>query len=401
MPSGLFGAAGTNWEGTVKKSVKRGSCEDVSVLAGVEMVSTRSRLMYAWSLQNFRLLFGDLPPNRPVMVQRRAIRDRLRALVPFFEQGSEVVPVITGDTLYWAVELYATSGSYPLSQRFTVLGEERSYLLHAATALVHAASGRVSFILGAAPDPVTMSWVARFPQLFKAQSTLSPGLRAVMPPLTDAAHTQALAFAAAGFRGDSLEVRHFATPDGADSSAAAREPAHAVLPAFGGVASLWTLLDSTERVRGVVAATGGAARATSWLPITSDGKRWGAVVDLLRMADSSQRENATVRAPLRVVPLGERALYVQPVFQWRPGSTPTLARTVAFGGDSVRVGATLAAALGTSAADRPSGRAAAPDSRLRADSLYRAMRDALGRGDWAAFGRSFDALGLVLRAASP
>ena len=29
-------------------------------LAGVEMVSTRSRLMYAWSLQNFRLLFGAI-----------------------------------------------------------------------------------------------------------------------------------------------------------------------------------------------------------------------------------------------------------------------------------------------------------------------------------------------------
>ena len=32
-----------------------------SRLAGVEMVSTRSRLAHAWSLPNFRLLFGDLP----------------------------------------------------------------------------------------------------------------------------------------------------------------------------------------------------------------------------------------------------------------------------------------------------------------------------------------------------
>lgn len=370
-------------------------------LAGVEMISTGSRLMYAWSLQNFRLLFGELPANRPVMVQRRAIRDRVQALVPFFEQGSEVVPVITGDTLYWVLELYAASASYPLSQRFTVLGEERSYLQHAATALVHAASGRVSFIIGSAPDPMTMSWAARFPQLFKAPTTLSPALRALLPPLTDGAHTQALAFAAAGFRGDSLDVKHFATPDGADSSAAAREPAHAVLPAFGGVSSIWPLLDSTERVRGVVAATGGAARATSWLPIASDGKRWGAVVDLLRMADSARHENGTVRAPLRVVPVGARALYVQPIFQWRPGATPTLARVAAFGGDSVRVGVTLAAALGTSPGDRPKGPAAVPASQLRADSLYRAMRDALGRGDWAAFGRAFDALGLVLRATRP
>ena len=366
-------------------------------LAGVEMVSTRSRLMYAWSLQNFRLLFGELPPNRPVMVQRRAVRDRLRALVPFLEQGSEVVPVVAADTLYWVVELYAASGSYPLSQRFTVLGEERSYLQHAATALVHAASGRVRFIAVSAPDPITMSWVAQFPQLFRQASTLSPVLRALLPPVTDGARTQALAFAAAGFRGDSLEVKHVATPDGADSTGAAREPAHVVLPAAAGVSSIWPLLDSTERVRGVVVASGGPSRATSWLPLASDGKRWGAVVDLLRMADSAQHESGTVRAPLRVVPLGERALYVQPIFQWRPGASPTLARIVAYAGDSVRVGATLAAALGVPTSDRSGGAASAPAPRLRADSLYRAMRDALGRGDWTAFGRAFDALGSVLR----
>jgi uncharacterized membrane protein (UPF0182 family) len=366
-------------------------------LAGVEMISTRSRLMHAWSLRNFRLLFGELPPNRPVMVQRRAIRDRVQALVPFLQQGSEVVPLLAGDTLYWVLELYSASGSYPLSQRFSVLGEERSYLQHAATALVHAESGRVSFIIGTARDPVMMSWVARFPQLFKAQSTLSPALRALLPPLTDAAHAQALAFAAAGFRGDSLEVKHLATSDGADSSAATREPTRAVLPGFSGVSAIWPLLDSTERVRGVVTATGGMTRATSWVPIASDGKRWSTVVDLLRMADSTQHESGMVRGSLRVVPLGERAFYLQPIYQWRLGATPTLARVAAFRADSVRIGATLGAALGI-AADRLKSPSNKPVSRLRADSLYRSMRDALARGDWVAFGRAFDALGLVLRA---
>ena len=370
-------------------------------LAGVEMASTHSRLMHAWSLQNFRLLFGALPLNRPVMVQHRALRERVQALVPFFQQGSEVLPLIAGDTLYWVLELYAASGSYPLSQRFTVLGQERSYFQHAATALVHAPSGRVNFILGPASEPVTMSWVARFPRLFKASATIAPSLRAQFPPLSDAAHTQALAFGTAGFRGDRLEVRHFATPDGADSSAAAREPARAVLPGFSGVSSLWPLLDSTERVRGVIAATGGATRTTSWIPIANDGRRWGAVLDLLRTADSAHQENGTVRAPLRVVPVGTQAVYVQPIFQWRPGATPTLARVAAFGGDSMRVGATLAAAMGVTPSDRLAGPSAAPDSRLRADSLYRTMRGALDRGDWAAFGRAFDALGLVLRAARP
>ena len=369
-------------------------------LAGVEMVSTRSRLMYAWSLQNLRLLFGDLPSNRPVMIQRRDVRDRVRAIVPFFVQGSEVVPLVANDSLYWVLELYAASASYPLAQRFVVLGEERGYFQHAATAIIHAGSGRVRFIISTTPDPIAISWLNRFPRLFQPPSTLSPQLRALLPPLTDGAHTQALAFAAAGFRGDSLEIRHFATPDGADS-AAAREPAHAAIPSLGGVASLWPLLDTAERVRGVVAASGGGVRMTSWVPMTTDGRRWGAVVDHLRMADSAFHEPGAVRAALRVVPVEGRPLYVQPTFQWRPGVTPTLLRVAAFRGDSVRLGPTLATALGANPNASPAAPNPAPDLRLRADSLYRVMKEALGRGDWVAFGRAFDALGVALRAAPP
>ena len=296
--------------------------------------------------------------------------------------------------------LYAAAAHYPLAQRFTVIGEERGYFHHAATALVHAASGRVRLLISPSPDPVASSWLTMFPDLFKPPTALTPALRAMLPPLTDAARTQALAFAVAGFRGDSLEVRHFASPDGADSSAS-REPAHAAIPALGGVAAVWPLLDSTERVRGVVAASGGAMRVTSWIPVASDGKRWGAVVDRLRMADTALRESGTVRTPLRVVPMEGRALYVQPTFQGRPGATPTLVRVAAFFGDSVHFGPTLPAALGTTPRSAGIAPSATPDLQLRADSLYRAMREALARGDWTSFGRAFDALGVALRVKAP
>jgi uncharacterized membrane protein (UPF0182 family) len=130
--------------------------------------------------------------------------------------------------------------------------------------------------------------------------------------------------------------------------------------------------------------------------MTSDGKRWGAIVDKLRMTDTATHESNTVRGPLRVSLLKGRPLYVQPTFQWRPGATPALIRVAALTGDSVHVGATLPAALGATPR-RPSDLGAAPALRLRADSLYRVMRDALVRGDWTTFGRAFDALGLALR----
>src|SRR5206468_1444775 len=140
-------------------------------IAGVELVSTRSRFAHAWSLQNFRLLFGDFPLDRPTIVRHRDVRDRLDELAPFFVQGSAVTPLVAA----------------------------------------------------ASPDPVAASWMTRFPGLFTTTGALSAAVRNALPPVQDGASTQALAFAAAGFRGDSLEERHFATPDGADS-AASREP---------------------------------------------------------------------------------------------------------------------------------------------------------------------------------
>jgi uncharacterized membrane protein (UPF0182 family) len=369
-------------------------------LVGVEMVSTRSRLMHAWSLQNFRLLFGEIAADRPVMVRRRDVRERVEALVPFFVQGGEVVPLVAGDSLYWVVELYSSASHYPLAQRFTVLGEERGYFQHAATALVHAASGRVRIVIGASPDAVALSWLSYFPRLFKPPTAVPPAVRAMLPPLTDAAHTQALAFAAAGMLGQTLEVRHFALSDGADSSAA-REPERAVIPGVGGVAAVWPLLDSTDRVRGVIAASGGTVRVTSWLPMASDGARWGAVIDRLRSTDTLLHESGTIRTPVRVVPLAGRPLYVQPTFQLRPGAAPTLVRVAAVQGDSVHSGPSLAVALGAAVRGTPAEPSTVPDLRLRADSLYRVMRDALGRGDWASFGRAFDALGLALRVTKP
>ncbi|MDB4889949.1 MAG: hypothetical protein JWL61_1804 [Gemmatimonadetes bacterium] len=373
--------------------------DSLKQLAGVEMVSTRSRLMHAWSLQNFRLLFGEIAADRPVMVRRRDVRERVEALVPFFVQGGEVVPLVAADSLYWVLELYSSASHYPLAQRFTVLGEERGYFQHAATALVHAASGRVRIVIDANPDPVAVSWLNYLPQLFKPP-VMPAAVRAMLPPLTDAARTQALAFAAAGMLGQTLEVRHFALSDGADSSAS-REPERAVIPTIGGVAAVWPLLDSTERVRGVIAASGGAVRVTSWIPMASDGARWVSVLDRLRASDTLLHESGTIRTPVRVLPAAGRPLYVQPTFQLRPGYAPALTRVAAVQGDSVHAAATLAVALGATSRGATAQPSSTPDLRLRADSLYRVMREALGRGDWAAFGRAFDALGLALRVTSP
>ncbi len=374
--------------------------DSMRILSGVELLSTWSRLVHAWSLQNFRILFGDLPANRPTLVAHRDVRERLSILAPFFLQGSEVVPIVSSDSLYWVVELYSASSTYPLAQRLTVLGEDRGYFHHAATAVVHAASGRVRLVLDRSPDPVAASWAQSFPRLFVSASSVPASLQGALPPLVDGALAQAQAYAIAGFRGDSLEVRHLAVLDGADS-AFTREPTHAAIPGIAGVSALWPLLDSLDRVRGVVVASSGVQRITTWLPVTSDGTRWGAVVDRIRSVDTTQHSSGAVRAPLRVLPVAGRPLFVQPTFQWRAGGVPSLLRVAVLASDSVHVANSLSDALGAAGAHAPSRSTSASELRARLDALYLRMRTALARGDWPEFGRAFDSLGVNLRTLAP
>jgi uncharacterized membrane protein (UPF0182 family) len=367
--------------------------------AGVEMVSTRSRLAHAWSLQNFRLLFGDLPAERPMILERRDVRERVQALAPFFVQGTEILPLVADDSLYWALELYVASDDYPLAERFHLLGAQRGYFQHAATALLHAASGRVRFVLTPSPEPVTATWAASFPTLFVRATALSPALQAALPPILDGAQAQAFAFSEAGFRGDSLEVRHLASLDAADS-AVAREPMRAVVPGIG-LATMWPLLDQQNRVRGMVAAVGGASRETIWIPVAPDGQRWDGTVERLRMADTIVADANLVHAPVRVLPLVGKPAYFQAAYRWRAGGPPSLARVATIVADTVRTGPTLAVALGLAVPTAGTTAATPTDLRARAAALYAAMRDAMRRGDWSAFGRALDALGAVLRVPSP
>jgi hypothetical protein len=170
-----------------------------------------------------------------------------------------------------------------------------------------------------------------------------------------------------------------------------------LLPSLG-VSALWTLLDTQDRVRGVIVAPGGSSRETRWVPLAADGERWGATVDRLRAVDSVSHEVSIVRTPVRVVPVGGKPLYLQAGFRWRAGASPQLARVAVVIGDSARGGPNLSAALGLAPAAAGLASATPRDLRARAESLYAEMRDALRRGDWATFGRAFDSLGAALRA---
>jgi uncharacterized membrane protein (UPF0182 family) len=369
-------------------------------VAAPSLASGFSRFAHAWGLQNFRLLSSDLAPTR--VVSRRGVRERVEELVPFFVQGTSVRPVVAADSLYWIVDLSAASEYYPLSEHYLLGAHDYSYLHYAAVATVNAHTGVVSILPEGVPGPIVSSWLRLFPSMFASSATLPAQLLAAIPPATDGARAQAEMLARFGGRGQAQPMGRLPWNDGADS--VLRRGAEPLYQLPRGT-RVWSqaVLDSTDRIAGLVLRTAGQYGVTEWLPIDSGGTRWNTLLEQLhQVIDSSLTlppNTQMVRGPVRAVPIGNSVVLVQPAYRWKNDGAPTLARVAVARDGAATAGATLAGALGVTEQE-PAGAAGAPagggDFRMRVRRLYEQMREALRRGDWEAFGRAYDALGRLI-----
>lgn len=368
-------------------------------VVGVPLRSRAAHLLYGWALQDLGVAAGDAARARTTLVLHRDVRARVRALAPFFLQGSRVSPILAGDSLYWALELYSASRFYPLSEPVTLASGAWWYLHRAAVALVHAQTGRTLLVADSAADPIAASWRRIFPRLLRDARTLPPQLAAALPPAAEELLAQSAVFARYGSRAEGTAVRARPARDGADPRLAGDLTPMRL--ADGRTALALPLLDAADRVTGLVFATGGPARSTYWQPLTTPAPRWPVAVDRLRgvaRAVPAARQ-PVVRGPVRVLPVDGSVALVQSAYTWRPGRPPSLARVAMSLRDTLRVGGSLRELAHGAGPDASSSESAQPRARVRA--LYDEMRAALRRGDLTAFGAAFDSLGVVLGRAGP
>ncbi len=386
--------------------VYEGAPEDMLVMAdtfGVipapALTTTGARIAFAWSRQRLGLISAELPGPRPQAIVLRDLRERVDALVPFFQQGTAAVPMFVSDSLYWALDLYSVSETYPLSRRDSLGDGEFSFIHHAATAIVNAHTGRVLLIADAVLDPLAKSWVTLFPSLFADRTSVPRAILAALPPEADGARVQARMLARYGRRGESPPGGDL-PPALADSIPAAHRDGSYLLPQ--GQITAWSvpLLDANEHLSGIAIATGGEERATYWMPIAGAGARWSTVTGQLKSALDSALSPVTgvrvTRGAVRAVPVANGVLFEQSAYGWRADAPPTLLRAALTDGSVVASGRSVSLALGAPPIVADSAPATPAAFRARVNALYGDMRAAMRRGDWPAFGRAFEALGALL-----
>ncbi|MCU0622794.1 MAG: UPF0182 family protein [Gemmatimonadaceae bacterium] len=357
-----------------------------------------SRLLHAWALQRPQLLATPeaADGDDPVLVTGRDVRERLERLAPHFLQGSTVTPIVAADTLWWSLELYSASASYPLSRRLAVPGGDVHYYRHAGSALVNATTGRVQVALRNDLDPLARTWAARLGRLAVRRDQLPAMLAAALGPPVDGARAQAMALALAGTRdAPAALARRVPSADGADTLLAAGGATLWRLPS-GDAAWSTPMVNGADSVVGLVVATGGASPTTRFVP-TPGAPGWGEGLERLATAGDGLRGDVRrVAGRARAVPYaGGGVVLVQPRFSWPVAGPPSLDGLAAVVGGEVKVGRTLGAVGGPPDAgdeERPLDAA----TRQRLGPLYDRLRASLARGDFAEFGRLLDRLGRAL-----
>jgi uncharacterized protein len=365
-----------------------------------------ARLAHAWNQQNLRLLFGTVPAPAPVLVTVRDVRERVALLAPTLQPSARAVPLVAVDSLWWALDLYAVSETYPLSEHHLIGEREVSAAQFAATALVNAHSGRVML----AVEP-SLPLLARRP-LVRLQRHLVPvkqlpeALRRSLPPRADALELEASIAARYGSRAVNSDTAAsarsqapfagFALVRGvlADSTLTADDAIPVWLPQRGAFALTAAAIDAGSVVRGVLIAPGGEDRRTRWRP-ANEGASYSNVIRAADDgADSLRAASPTLiprRGTTRVVPGPGSPRFLTPFFTVRDGRPTELAAVLL--SDGLRRG--VAASVPEAAlAWRDGVRTPGPGG--AAASIYQQMREALQRGAWNEFGASFEALGRAL-----
>ncbi len=156
---------------------------------GVPLGSGLRKLLLAWQFDTWKLLVSREVTHESRLLYNRNIHRAVRLLAPFLRFDHDPYIVMARDgRLYWILDAYTVSSSFPYSRRFDaevfgrVSGSGKNndfkqlaginYIRNSVKVVIDAYDGQVRFFRFDEQDPVLRSWTAFFPGLFRPLSEM-------------------------------------------------------------------------------------------------------------------------------------------------------------------------------------------------------------------------------------
>lgn len=166
--------------------------------SGIFIANPLRRLLFAWHLKDWQMLFTEDFTADTRLLFRRRITNRVAAIAPFLRFDSDpylVVADIEEDTrnwgtnttalenveeprvepnyLYWIIDAYTTSDRYPYSDP---LGNDFNYIRNSVKVVIDAYNGAIRFFVADAGDPIIQTWSRLLPDMFLPIEDMPPTL---------------------------------------------------------------------------------------------------------------------------------------------------------------------------------------------------------------------------------
>jgi uncharacterized protein len=147
--------------------------------SGIVLGGLLRRILIAFDRGDIgKVPFSDDVNSESRLLMRRNVQARASTLAPFLTYDQDPYIVLGEDgRLYWIMDAFTTSDSYPYSSHYRLEGNSINYIRNSVKVVIDAYDGATTFYAFDQEDPILAAYRHIFPNLFKDASAMPPGLR--------------------------------------------------------------------------------------------------------------------------------------------------------------------------------------------------------------------------------
>ncbi len=165
---------------------------------GVELSNLWRKFLYGWKFDGTKFFFSSYPDRSSRLMFNRQISQRIKKVAPFLKFDRDPYPVLANGKLYWIIDAYTTSNSFPYSEPYNSRevidyseGEQDrqlvnnvasymhgdNYMRNSVKVVVNAFDGDISYYVYNQKDPIIQVWDQIFPGMFKDKGQMPEALQ--------------------------------------------------------------------------------------------------------------------------------------------------------------------------------------------------------------------------------
>lgn len=393
--------------------------------SGVGLDSFMRKIMFAFSLGDYKLLLASDVDYSSRVLYYRNIKQRVQKIAPFLDYDSDPYIVLSEGKLYWMWDAYTTTDKYPYSEPYNKVN---NYIRNAVKIVIDAYTGNVDFYISDAEDPVVLTYSKIFPGVFKTLAEMPEDLKKHVRYPVDLFAIQNEMYAVYHMEDTqvfynkedkwNLPTELFGNEERAmqpyytiTKLTSESEPEFVLITPFTPQNKknmiAWMAARSDEGDYGKLLAYSFPKQELVFGPMQIEARINQDTTISQQLALWDQRGSRVIRGNLLVIPVKDALLYVEPLYlQAEQSKMPELRRVIVAHGDMVVMEPTLETALekifgsgsGSITMTTPkldteslaSGNVT--DLAQRADQLFEEAQNKLKSGDWSGYGDSLDKL---------